>query len=318
MFEKNSRVCFLGDSITTQGKWIARIFDYYSTNLKDNAVTFYNCGVPGGTATAAIPRIDEDVLSWNPTHVVIMFGMNDGKSALYQKEVTVTEDILSQRTAQISNCIDSIRIIADKITEFGAKLIFCTPTPFDNLQICDAPHADYQECLAVISEKVKSLSAEYGVQCIDFNTYLLANMKEFQKADSRFSIVKADRVHPNAIGEELMADYFLKEQGFPCVISKSFEQWEAASNIPFSPINKTRFDIEQNLRLIAYVQWALIPFHQNNGLTAEEGLQKELDNPNTPNFAIDAIHLYQDNKDHMEDFRNKLRKHTDMMVSNLG
>ena len=34
-FEKGSRVVFLGDSITTNGLFIAKIFDYYHTYLPE-------------------------------------------------------------------------------------------------------------------------------------------------------------------------------------------------------------------------------------------------------------------------------------------
>ena len=48
MFKKNDIVCFLGDSITAKGLWMAEV---YQSIRKTCAVKCYNCGVSGITAT---------------------------------------------------------------------------------------------------------------------------------------------------------------------------------------------------------------------------------------------------------------------------
>ena len=75
-FEENSTVCFFGDSITYNGLWLRRIYSYYR-NVLGKKFELYNCGVPGSTATEALGRMDEALLNFHPTDVVIMFGMND-------------------------------------------------------------------------------------------------------------------------------------------------------------------------------------------------------------------------------------------------
>ena len=50
MFQKNDIICFLGDSITANGMWMAEI---YQTLRKTVPVKCYNCGVSGATAEQA-------------------------------------------------------------------------------------------------------------------------------------------------------------------------------------------------------------------------------------------------------------------------
>ena len=45
-------VCFLGDSITRRGYWIAEIFEH----LRTRGIVAYNCGVSGDSASGAFAR----------------------------------------------------------------------------------------------------------------------------------------------------------------------------------------------------------------------------------------------------------------------
>ena len=315
MFEKGSRVCFLGDSITAMGKWIGGVFEYYCENEKDNAVTFYNCGVAGGHAAEAIERLDEDLFSYKPTHVVINFGMNDGKMSLYNDIESVTDDVIAERQNAIEKCIDSIKYVADSVVKYGAKVIFCTPTPYDNLQICDTKNCDYQECLKIISGKVKELSEEFDSPCVDFNGFFSDKIRAFYDVDAKFSIIGEDRVHPNEIGQELLKEYFLDFLGVKCNLDKSYEEWEKQSKLDLSELNLKRMALEAKIRKIAYVKWKLILYHVNNGLSPEQGLQAELDKPDVSENMVSLIELYKENKDKLQDLRAELIKLTNMMIA---
>ena len=74
-FRENSRVCFMGDSITHNNDAVSHISAFYNKNFKN--VSVFNCGVAGGSIGTLISILDEDVLVHNPTHAVIMAGIND-------------------------------------------------------------------------------------------------------------------------------------------------------------------------------------------------------------------------------------------------
>ena len=81
VFPENSRVCFLGDSLTCGGIWVQMIFDYYLKKFPKANIRIHDCGIGQGTARYGIETMDDDLLTFDPTHVVIMYGENDVKGA---------------------------------------------------------------------------------------------------------------------------------------------------------------------------------------------------------------------------------------------
>ena len=79
IFPDNSRVCFIGDSITHNNGYLMHIVSYYKNKFKDSNINFYNCGVSGCTITEQLKIIENDTLSYNPTHAVILIGINDSE-----------------------------------------------------------------------------------------------------------------------------------------------------------------------------------------------------------------------------------------------
>ena len=80
------RICFLDNSITAAGYWIDDIFNAYRTLFPHSHISFMNCGISGGTSGAALTYLEDDLLHWNPDHVIIMFGMNDVNRNLYTEK----------------------------------------------------------------------------------------------------------------------------------------------------------------------------------------------------------------------------------------
>ena len=82
IFPDNSRVAFIGDSITAANLVLPRVIDAY----RGRGIRFYNCGVAGGTAEFAVQIFDKDVKRFMPTHAVVSFGINDSRRDLLAEE----------------------------------------------------------------------------------------------------------------------------------------------------------------------------------------------------------------------------------------
>ena len=81
-FPDGARVCFVGDSITHRGLYIAHIASHYRKYYPDSKVEFYDCGISGGNLGNAIKIYNEDTAIYDPTHIVLMIGINDSKRNL--------------------------------------------------------------------------------------------------------------------------------------------------------------------------------------------------------------------------------------------
>ena len=285
-FKDGDRVCFFGDSITHAGFFIRRIYDYYRNTLGVK-LEMYNCGVSGNHAFHAIARMEKSLLNFEPTHVVVNFGMNDCGMWLYDGR-KVDDECIRQRREQIDGCLKNLKTIADTLTQKGIEVIFCVPTIYDELTEAETFCAEgHQAGLKECGDRIKVLAENYGGNVIDFNKPMLAlNKKLFKEGKT---LINPDRVHPSKAGQEFMAQIFLKEQGFEISLAETLEELEEIANKPYDEWETRRFDLEQESKASEWVD--LCMFYD---LSEEEILKKlpdfikEEKNP----FVIDSCNNY--------------------------
>lgn len=251
MFNKYETVCFLGDSITYNGKYIKEIFEYLAKNRKDDRVKLFNCGVSGDRASRALNRLYCDCLVFNPDTVVIALGVNDIERSLY---LPSEEDKLTEKEKYKEIYKKSITEITEKVTEFGSKVILCTPVP---TQESKSKEKGCNEVLREFSCFLRKLADEKGFAIIDYFENMLLYIDD--------GIFEEDALHPNDKGQHLMAQIALKELGYTDNID--------VSKMPvWSTENEKRFNAEQNYRKVMYYEWgALYDVNMsNNDITYEE------------------------------------------------
>lgn len=205
-FSKNARVCFLGDSITHNNDYVSHIAAYYHENLKDRNVNFYNCGVSGGHVSTLLSNFEDDIMAHNPTHAVIMIGINDSGRGYLSWERN------SERYEMICNAFEiykkNLSELCRKLSEKGVEIIMCTPTPYDEYQISETePLPGGFALLSEYAQYVRAFAREKGYAVCDYHTYI-------SKIAQTEKIINPDRVHPNEYGHYHMAKCFLAFQGF--------------------------------------------------------------------------------------------------------
>ena len=205
-FPDGSRVCFVGDSITAQNRYVAHVVDYYKTHFPEADVTFYNCGISGGTAGLLLSVFDEDVVPLKPTHVFIMLGVND--SGRDQLSLPRSEERWQSLKAGYEIFKENLQKLCNKITDIGAELILLTPPPYDEYQECDGMVLKGGYALVSgFANYMKQLATEKGYlifDCHDYMTYMLQENVLYGD----------DRVHPNDLGQYHIAKFILSTQGF--------------------------------------------------------------------------------------------------------
>ena len=249
-FKEKSRVCFFGDSITRNGLYIRSIYEYYIEKLKIPC-EFYNCGVSGNHTSHGIMRLEETVLKYNPTDVVIFFGMNDVEYELYDGR-PVTDDVVIKRRFASDEALAHLKIIANRLHDNNINLIFCTPTPYDDISDKDAPcHFGTSAALKEFGERVKLLADNYGGNVVDFFDVFYDAMRENFR--NGCSLHNEDRVHPNNEGQELMAQIFLRAQGFDVELTKDYHTLNKIATRSHSEWENTRYELEQFSQSADYV-----------------------------------------------------------------
>ena len=300
-FTKDSVVCFVGDSITANGGWIRRIYEYYRLEEKIPC-KLLNCGVPGDSAANALFRLEETVFPLQPTDVVLAFGMNDARIYLYDDRPVDDRRCLERRRA-IDSCIEFLREIAGNFARRNIRVTFCTPTPYDELQTCDVPALlGAAAALQEIGCRIRALAQEFGGHVIDLNTPFNRLLLQLYKKDQ--TVIGPDRVHPLPEGHEFMARVFLRDQGFPVEIPETLEALQTMAAQPHDAWEEQRFRLEALAGADLYIRWNYC-FGMQDLKAVDQHLARRLPSETNP-FIRDKMNAYAKDRVTAPEDRKKL------------
>ncbi|MGH2563258.1 MAG: SGNH/GDSL hydrolase family protein, partial [Ginsengibacter sp.] len=219
-FKDGDRVCFIGNSITMDGKFHNYIELFYITRFPGRQIKFYNCGISGDVASGILRRMDSDILVHQPTWSVVMVGMNDVNRSLYTKERQEESGIKEKQQSALNRYFKNVDSIVRLLTKAGSKVILQTPSIYD--QTADLPSNNavgVNNALKQCAEYIKELAAKYKLRVVDYWSIMNTVNAEVQKLNKKATIIGRDRVHPGVEGHFLMAGEFLKTQHVPEYVS---------------------------------------------------------------------------------------------------
>ncbi|MNJ98265.1 GDSL-like Lipase/Acylhydrolase [compost metagenome] len=217
LFPNGSKVCFVGNSITNNGEYYNDLWMYYATRFPNEKIHFFNCGISGDVAGGILKRMDKDILIHEPTHAVMMIGMNDVKRDLYGKK-DANEELKQKALTDYNNNTDAAVSILKKRV---GNVILLKPSVYDQTAVLETPNLyGVNDALQRCAEQMHALSEKYQTGLVDFQSVLLRINKEEQAKDPAFTIIGKDRVHPLSVGHFVMAYQFLKDTKAPQYVSK--------------------------------------------------------------------------------------------------
>ncbi len=222
LFKDGDAVCFVGDSITRDGRYLEYITSYYLTRFPDQKIRFFNCGIAGDAGPGALRRLDWDVLPHKPTFISVMLGMNDVQRDLYGKDKSDGET-LGKRARALEYYQKNMTVLLEAmVRQAHARAILITPSPYDQTAELAAPNFfGTDDALAQCSDMVKKLAQQFDAPVADFHAVMSELNIEHQKNNPQFTLIGGDRVHPGDAGHLIMAYLFLKAQGAPSVVSRT-------------------------------------------------------------------------------------------------
>ena len=240
MFKDNDIICFFGDSITANGLWIAEVYQAIRKKCK---VKCFNSGVSGASAERAALYIHERCLSFNPDYVVMMYGINDIKIPLYKKDLEGDEENEARKKNALLTYRESYEGLIKEAMASGAKVILCIPTPYDDKNIKEEELLECRPGLEECANHLRALAEKYDCPLVDFNAVMDDML-------TKRDILSKDRIHPTPEGHHVMAQIFLKETGMQD--SSDFD-----TPFAFEEWNKERYDAEQELHLVNFVEFGV-------------------------------------------------------------
>ena len=283
-FKAGDTVCFVGDSITRGGNYLSYIRLFYATRFPERKFQIWNCGVGGDTSGGILSdekfRISTDILSHKPTVAAIMLGMNDVGARDYGPDLS-GPDVEKKRRHSLDMYDEHMRKLIGVLQQSGARLILITPSIYDETTRMERanPYINVgrSAALAVCAGKVRQWAGEFHTGLVDFQEVMNTVTRREQARDPAFTIIGADRVHPGAVGNLVMAYTFLKAQGMPREVARiALDAPKAAAadaaNCEITGVKTTaggvEFDcLEKALPFVppqeAQPAFALVPFAQD-------------------------------------------------------
>lgn len=184
------RVVCLGDSITRAG--------YPEELAKILKVPVVNAGIGGNTSRQGLARLQKDVLTLQPTLVLVFFGANDSRLDAPDTQVSLAE------------YESNLKQIVARCQKARAKVILATPPPIDaEAYYTRHPREKYQAegglgpWLEKYCAVVKGVAKEKKTGLVDLHSKL-ANEPSWRKPDG---------VHPTKEGNLIIAQLFAQELG---------------------------------------------------------------------------------------------------------
>jgi lysophospholipase L1-like esterase len=203
LLQPRDTVVFLGDSITENGRYIGYLEEYLHNYHPGYQVRFINAGWGGDRITfgkketgspGALARLDRDVLAHHPTVVVVLLGMNDGRStdpSRLQEFRQGMEQII-RRVRQRSH----------------ARLVLLSGTPYDTTRRRGEDPA-LGENVGRFAAAVRELGQKTGVMVVDTHGPLLRLVRECHERRPP-AVLIPDGVHPTSAGHLMIASLLLR------------------------------------------------------------------------------------------------------------
>jgi len=199
-------VVFYGDSITDQRLYTMVTELYTVTRYPKLNIRFVHSGwggdrVTGGGGGPIDLRLQRDVITFHPTVMTIMLGMNDGK---YTNHTPADDEVYY---AGFKHLVETVRQAAPAV-----RITAIEPSPFDDVTRPFTLQPDgYNAVLLKFSDWITHYASEAHLDVADLNRPVVEMLKNANAADAATAQkILPDRVHPALAGHIIMAEQLLK------------------------------------------------------------------------------------------------------------
>lgn len=296
-FPDGARVCFVGDSITHRGIYIAHILAHYRKYFPDSKIEFYDCGISGGNLGNSIKIYNEDTAIYEPTHVVLMIGVNDSKRNLLADPASAER--YNELCLAYNNYQKNLEHFYRMMKERDIKLILCTPVPCNEYRAEESKRLPGAYALIQgYAEYVRNFAKTHDIPLCDYHTPMTEAM---QKED----IYAPDGVHPTEHGHYIMAKIFLASQGLTI---------DEESPLP-NDINEW-FETVQKLRCVIATEYFNVPnYTELSDAERIKAVNERLalaeagaDLGEHTKYFTELMRAYVQNKSHQQEYIAKIKE----------
>lgn len=207
---KPGGIVMFGDSTTAPRGAVKVYSSRVDTALQSigSSLSVHNAGVSGDTTSAALKRLQADVLAHEPRVVVIQFGINDSAVDVWKKPPATTPRV------PLATYLQNLRTMIAESRKAGAKVILMTTNPLrwasKTRELYGKPPYDPQaesgfESANLLSynDAMRKLADELKVPLVDVHA---AYPTFAAKHQTTIDAMLPDGMHPGDLGHQLVAE----------------------------------------------------------------------------------------------------------------
>lgn len=260
--KKCARIVALGDSYTEHGWWHLEAMHEMNKYSPDTRIKFLNCGIGGDTMHGAKRRLNWDTAPLVPTHLFILFGMNDSKYPDYRRNIDYSEAV--EKRAEVFKIYENslLEIIDHSLSE-NWQPVLGTPTPLPNSNESTYNVEAVNEVLNGFSKIIREVAKKEQLPLVDLNRKMSEVYKSWQ-GNADVDLFADDHIHPNIYGYRIIGRLFANEMGINTQVPKSLKEAEFLFE-DFDNAEMQRYKIEKLLRSCAFFRKQIC----DNGFSAE-------------------------------------------------
>ncbi|MCI9141690.1 MAG: hypothetical protein HFH87_03590 [Lachnospiraceae bacterium] len=206
-YEDGDVVGFIGDSIThvkySSLSYVEILEAYYLSRFPGQNTEFRNVGTAGYKAVDILNIYDKDPAFRGLDKAVIMLGTNEA----------ILDFSTEEYIAKMGELVE--RLKGDGLA--GEDILLITPPVCDencsvNLDKNGRARWAFEDTVLEYMGALETKAQEWGVCYLDIHTPMAELTETMQKAEAG-STLTTDGIHPNAVGQRLIAYYILQAQG---------------------------------------------------------------------------------------------------------
>lgn len=202
MVPKDSRIVFLGDSITQAGiapsGYVTIVRREVEKAAPGKNIEIIGAGISGNRVPDLQSRLDRDVINKKPTLVFIYIGIND----VWHSQ--------SGRGTSKADYESGLLDIIKRVQASGAKVVLCTPSVIgeksDGTNELDSMLDEYSSISRRVAEKTNS-------QLLDLRKRFVDHLRSNNPLEREKNVLTRDGVHLNEAGNDFIASQMLSALG---------------------------------------------------------------------------------------------------------
>lgn len=210
VIQGNRTIIMLGDSITEGEKnhfsyhsYVLLVNNYLKRLYPNQKITVVNGGIGGNRSADLVNRFVKDAIRHQPDLITINIGVNDVWHYFLGKNNPNLSGI------PVANYRENLIKMVKQAQAAKIEVILMSPTIIQE----DLNSEENQKLIPYVAA-MRQVAKEYNCLFVDLNTAFRDTIAAYQKyAGKEYTLLTNDGVHPNELGNKVIAHSFLRSLG---------------------------------------------------------------------------------------------------------